>query len=129
MRRAGGSVFPATLLIVVCATRAAALTDLVPTGLTPLGTLIAGQSLSMTLTISNPSATDATPDSYPYWFDNVYLSTDAVFGGGDTVVSGSFRTFLAAGTSYSSTESASIPNVAPGPYYLILHADDGARVT
>ena len=99
---------------------AAALPDLVPTALTPAGTLIAGQSVNISFTIANQG--DATAN--PIWSDRVYFSSDAVIGGGDTNVGqdGHFSAVLA-GANYSDGFSINVPNVAPGSYFLILRAD------
>jgi hypothetical protein len=94
--------------------------DLTPTNLTIPGSATTNTSISVSWTIENAGSGAATPN----WDDQIYFSTDAVLDNGDTQIGGKLRTVaLGAGASYSDTASASIPNVAPGSYYILLKTD------
>jgi hypothetical protein len=94
--------------------------DLIVTAVGPTAG-IAGQSLAVTWTVKN-QGTASIPDG---WIDRVFLSTDAVLDGGDTLIvaAGYFGGALAAGSSYSTGQTITLPNVPPGTYYLIAYAD------
>ncbi|TAK33737.1 MAG: hypothetical protein EPO21_11995 [Chloroflexota bacterium] len=100
--------------------------DLVATNLTAPMAGIAGRPISVAWTVTNQGATDAEP----FWNDRVYLSTDTALDGTDVfVASVSHGVTLTAGSSYSVSQSVTVPKVAPGDYYLILRTDMYDAVT
>ena len=79
-----------------------------------------GQALSMTWTVTNPGA-GATEVST--WYDKAYLSTDTTLGG-DTYLGAFLHSgALAAGASYSQSQSVTLPQDISGPYYLLVVTD------
>ncbi len=58
------------------------------------------------------------------WYDNLYLSQDAILNPEDMLISSLWHTdSLATGGSYNATFSPAIPAVVPGTYYLIAVAN------
>jgi subtilase family serine protease len=69
------------------------------------------------------------PTSAPYWYDAVYLSTDAVLSGNDTYLGQRQNlSFLDVGESYLSSLSVSLPRGLSGDYYLLVRTDSGQQV-
>ncbi|TAK36653.1 MAG: hypothetical protein EPO21_01945 [Chloroflexota bacterium] len=94
--------------------------DLTPTAFSGPSTAMPGQSLPLTWTVKNQGNQESTPS----WQDRVYLSTDNVYDSGDAYVTLFTReTPLTAGNSYTVTQSALLPKVVAGNYYLILLSD------
>lgn len=86
----------------------------------------AQQDFSVTWTVKNQAFGDASGP----WKDRVYLSTDETLGEGDTlVVDLTVPSGLAAPFSYTQTQNARLPIVAPGVYYLIVRTDAEDAVT
>jgi len=99
--------------------------DLVPTLFTAPSSAVAGQGISISWTVKNQGNGSAGPS----WNDQIYFSTDTVLDGGDTFLGNDpIGGPLAAGASYNAGGSVTIPNVAPGNYYLLLATDPGNGV-
>src|SRR6266404_4300318 len=132
MSRARTIYIRALLVVAVTAEERAALgsPDLVPTALTPPASAVAGQSISITWTVTNQGGDPANPN----WWDRLYLSTDNVISGDDTVIQDNngdaiHTSTLAAGASYDNTETVSLPGgLSPGTYYVIVRTDVNSSV-
>jgi YD repeat-containing protein len=99
--------------------------DLVAADLTAPAAVRAGEVVSLRWTVSNPGSGGAKAP----WMDAVYLSANPVCCAGDTAVATVNHTAaLAPGASYVQTKSVTIPNQAPGNYFLILKVDKGGAV-
>jgi hypothetical protein len=99
--------------------------DVVPTAFTAPPVVDVREPVSFSWTVSNAG----TGTAHPSWNDQLYLSTDKVYGTGDVqVLTQSRATALAAGTSYSVTKTAVMPNVAAGSYFLLLRLDNGTSL-
>ncbi|MBZ4423318.1 CARDB domain-containing protein [Myxococcus sp. RHSTA-1-4] len=99
--------------------------DVVPTAFTAPSVADVREVVTFTWTVANAG----TGTAHPSWNDQVYLSTDEVYGMGDVqVLSQSRSTALAAGESYSVTKTATLPNVAAGDYFLLFRTDNGAAL-
>lgn len=86
-----------------------------------------GQMFNVSWTGSNDSAAMSNSAS---WSDTVYLSTNTTFEPGDTLIGGSIRNGqLASGQTYGGNANVTIPNIAPGNYYLFVNADSGGHVS
>ena len=86
----------------------------------------AQQDFAVTWTVKNQAFGDAAGP----WKDRVYLSADETLGEGDTLlVDLTVPSGLAAPFSYTQTQSARLPIVAPGVYYLIVKTDAEDAVT
>jgi subtilase family serine protease len=95
--------------------------DLTPTALTPNGPIIAGQVLDVSWTVKN----QGTGEARAAWLDGLYLSTDNVLDGSDTLLTQTWKSEnVAAGASYTQTQNVLLPGVPAGSYYLIVKADD-----
>jgi len=82
-------------------------------------TVAAGGSISASCYVYNQGNTSAATSNVGY-----YLSTDAVWDAGDTYLSYSSGSTLAAGTSSSRSASLIIPGgTTPGAYYILYYAD------
>ncbi len=85
-----------------------------------------GQTFNVSWTGGNNSAAMTSSAS---WSDTVYLSSDATLALGDTPIGSVIRSGqLASGQTYSANANVTIPNVAPGNYYLIVNADNGGHI-
>ncbi len=94
--------------------------DLTPTGLSAPASATTAQQVEVGWTVLNQGAGTAQP----VWYDNLYLSTDAVWDTSDTNLVSAYRPFvLGSGTSYAVTTTVAIPNVPAGSYYLLARAD------
>jgi YD repeat-containing protein len=96
--------------------------DLAPTALTAPTVVSPRQPIAVSWTVTNRG----TGAAVPRWNDVVYLSTDSVCCAADEIVAALEITAVAgAGQSYTRTQTATVPRVPAGPYYLIVSADDG----
>jgi YD repeat-containing protein len=95
--------------------------DLVPTALTAPTVVSPRQPISVSWTVTNRG----TGAAVPRWNDVVYLSTDSVCCAVDEVVAALEITGVAAGQSYTRTQTATVPRVPAGQYYLIVSTDNG----
>lgn len=78
------------------------------------------QDLAVTWSVKNQAFGDATGD----WVDTLYLSEDETLDEADVqVLQFNQKGGLAAPFAYTQTQSAEMPIVAPGVYYMILHTD------
>jgi RHS repeat-associated protein len=97
--------------------------DLIVSAATAPETGVARGKVDVSWTVKNQGTVSAPTD----WYDYVYLSTDNIFGDGNdySVISQfiSAQTPLAADGSYTINSSVTLPNVAPGNYYLLFEAD------
>jgi subtilase family serine protease len=96
--------------------------DLAPTALTAPATVSPRQSIAVSWTVANRG----TGSAVPRWNDVVYLSTDSVCCAVDEAVAALEITAVAgAGQSYTRTQTATVPRVPAGQYYLIVSTDNG----
>ena len=96
--------------------------DLAPTALTAPTAVSPRQPITVSWTVTNRG----TGSAVPRWNDVVYLSTDSVCCAVDEVVAALEITAVAgAGQSYTRTQTATVPRVPAGQYYLIVSTDDG----
>ncbi len=96
--------------------------DLRPTAFTGSTTVVgAGTQMTVSWTVVNEGGSTANQP----WYDCPFFSTDPVIDGGDTALGCVQHTAnLAAGDTYSVIDQVvTIPNVAPGTYYLLLRTD------
>jgi subtilase family serine protease len=84
----------------------------------------AGLTIVVKPTTSNMGAA-ASPSSSTA----IYLSTDAVLDGGDTLLGSRAVPGLPVGTSSTGSTSITIPSIPPGTYYLIAKADGPNAIT
>jgi subtilase family serine protease len=110
--------------------------DLAVTSFTGPATAGPQQLVSLSWTVRNGGTATAT-GSYSggccgdyRWYDGVYLSTDATWDAADTYV-GNVATAnqyaLAAGASYTATNTFQLPAAAAGSYYLVVKSDYTGR--
>jgi subtilase family serine protease len=98
--------------------------DLIVSATTAPETGVARGKVDVSWTVKNQGTVSAPAD----WYDYVYLSTDNIFGTNDSLVAYQYiseQTPLAADGSYTIDSSVTLPNVAPGNYYLLFKADGG----
>src|SRR5439155_603194 len=95
--------------------------DLMPVRLVAPGTVSAGQAVPVTCVVTN----QGSGGGLGYWYDGIYLSTNAVLNADDRPVSYVFQnhTVTPSGT-YSWTNTITIPQLAGGLYHLFVVADD-----
>lgn len=81
-----------------------------------------GQNLNVQWTTVNNSSKSTLP---PYWYDALYLSLDTNWNPGSDILVKQWKQNgpLLAGNSYSSSQSALLPNGLNGNYYLIMVTD------
>ena len=107
--------------------------DLVTTSVLGPTNAIAGQAINVTWTVANEGVNVTSSD---YWYDGIYLSTNAVFNPDGSVLLGNYGYFGGLGLTSSYTQSGSftisanlIPtNIAYATYYLFVDADAGNHV-
>ncbi len=84
--------------------------------------IVASDTIEVSWEVANSGAITAAAE----WFDSVYLSTDDQLGWGDTrlgyVLQSAHRP-LAPGAQYSTQLNVTVPQAAPGTYYLLFAAD------
>lgn len=97
--------------------------DLVVTSVTAPATGVSQGPATISWTVMN-NETSPAPAS---WYDRVYLSTSATLFSGSTYSAGDYATGsntpLAAGASYTRTQSVTLPNVPAGDYYVFVYTD------
>jgi hypothetical protein len=103
------------------------LPDLSPVSVGWTGQPVAGQSLTLTMTVTNIGSGFASG----VWDEAFFLSTNATTNG--AVAGGSFTPFAVSRTvdtnsSYTNSHTVTLPNVPPGVYYLIGVADIANQV-
>src|SRR5262249_29241961 len=90
--------------------------DLVPVSILAPTAAVPGRQIEITARVENRAG-----DALPSWTDRVYLSTDEIFDASDIVLADVGQSqALPAGLAYSWTQRITLPNVAPGAYFLIL---------
>jgi subtilase family serine protease len=98
--------------------------DLTVSSASAPGSAVAGQSISVTWTVGNQSATVPAPGK---WTDSVYLSDNQVLDGSDLSIfsiSEASNSPLVPGGSYTVTQNVTLPaNAAPGTHYLLFKTD------
>jgi len=83
-----------------------------------------GATITIKDTTKNRGTVSANPSTTKY-----YLSTDTVFDGGDTEISGHAVDTLAAGASFNGTATWTIPTgTTKRIYYIIARADGGGVI-
>lgn len=96
--------------------------DLAPTALTAPATVSPRQPIAVSWTVTNRG----TGSAVPRWNDFVYLSTDSVCCAVDEIVAAvELTAVVGAGQSYTRTQTATVPRVPAGQYYLIVSTDNG----
>ncbi len=98
--------------------------NLVPTAITVPSTGNSGQDLSVSWTVKN-NGSNAPYESL--WNDKIYISTSSTFDANTATLLGTYYktsgTSLSVGTSYTETESYTLPNGISGNYYVYVVAD------
>jgi hypothetical protein len=84
----------------------------------------AGGGISVSYTVKNQGNAIA----FATWTDRVLLSTDASFGGDTEIGAFVHGTNLGVNVSYSATQSATLPVVSPGTYYLFFQTDSADAI-
>jgi PKD repeat protein len=99
--------------------------NLVPTALSCASTANSGEDISVSWTVANNGA------NAPYellWNDKIYISTSSSFDTNNATLLGTYYkydgTLLSVGSSYTATESYTLPNGIAGVYYIYVVADD-----
>lgn len=98
------------------------LPDLVVTDADAPATAAVGEHIAVSFTVTNQGTFAAPAD----WYDAVYLSDDAVYDAGDTLLTYRWAgpdTPLAVGASYTANVNFTIPNTPTGAKYLLFYAD------
>ncbi|MEI7902356.1 MAG: CARDB domain-containing protein, partial [bacterium] len=99
--------------------------DLVPTNLMWTGEAVAGRPLTLVGVVTNQG--NGTAQSG--WTDYVYLSSNAVWDAQDIYLGNRTPSqSVAAGASYTWTNTVTLSQWQPGAYYLIVKADAGSAV-
>lgn len=97
--------------------------DLVVSSVTGSTTGVSGQQATVNWTVRNEGTGQAVAD----WYDYVYLSTDGVLDGSDTILSWSWtggHTPLATNGIYDASATVTLPaGLADGDYYFIVVTD------
>ncbi|GAB1542484.1 hypothetical protein NUACC21_51580 [Scytonema sp. NUACC21] len=100
--------------------------NLVVTDITTKTTATWGESINVSWTVNNIGTGTALAD----WFDYIYLSQNPTLDSGDIYLgnsSAASQSPLDAGTSYTLNRNISIPDVAPGTWYLLIAADNNGN--
>jgi hypothetical protein len=94
--------------------------DLVVTVLTAPASVSTGQAISVSWTVQNQGSGDALGS----WYDGLYLSTDAILDGSDTLISSQNQAGpIASGGSYTKTANWTVTKIPAGTYYFIVKTD------
>ncbi|MCX6925400.1 MAG: PKD domain-containing protein, partial [Verrucomicrobia bacterium] len=97
------------------------LPDLSAGNLASSGTAVSGQSIQARYSVTNRG----TLGLEAMWNDTFYFSSNAVWDAQDTTLASvSMNQALAAGASYSATNTLTLPRWPAGNYFLLLRADD-----
>jgi len=98
--------------------------DLVVSWVTAPSSAVLGEQVEVSWTVRNQREVPASAD----WYDRLYVSDDMIYGYGDTYVHGEWiwdQTPLAAGDSYTITQTVAIPDSTLGSRYLLFVTDAG----
>jgi subtilase family serine protease len=82
-----------------------------------------GDNVQVSWTVTNQGTVASNAD----WYDSIYISDDAVFDASDRYVTDRWagnNTPLAAGASYSATQTIALPSTTAGSRYLLFVGDD-----
>src|SRR5262249_45514378 len=94
--------------------------DRVPSSLTAPATVLTQAPVTVSWTVENQGTGTAAPGRN----DDLWLSTDTVLGAGDIFLTEQAQPGgLAVGASDTATRTFTVPNVAPGNYFLLLTVD------
>ncbi len=103
--------------------------DLVPSSVSSASTGNSGQPISVSWTVTNSGA------NAPYeslWKDKVYISTSSSFNINSATLIGTYYKLsgssLSVGSSYTATETYTLPNGISGSYYIYVFADADSMV-
>ncbi|WP_013334633.1 CARDB domain-containing protein [Gloeothece verrucosa] len=99
--------------------------DLTVSNLSAPQNLTVNAPTTVTWTVNNPSQVTAPAT---YWYDTFYLSDDPIYDNTDTYITDfgtGTNTPLAANSSYTQTQTLTIPNSRLGSHYLLVVADRG----
>ncbi len=95
--------------------------NLVVSSITPPTSAFSGEPTQVSWVVTN---TGAGGTSSTYWVDNVYLSLDRTLDTSDILLASIPNpSYLAAGASYQSSATVTLPQGISGPYYIIVYAD------
>ena len=95
--------------------------DLAPASIVVPAAMSPGQAVAVVCVVTNTGNGSANG----YWYDTIYLSSNVVLSAGDRPLTYVYRTHsVTAAGSYAWTNTVTIPEVAGGPYYLFVVADD-----
>ncbi|WP_461042274.1 CARDB domain-containing protein [Spirosoma harenae] len=91
------------------------------TGTILSGSAIAGGTLTVQWTVKNNSSSSTIT---PYWYDGIYLSTNPILDASDVLLAPVYNDRpLAAGGTYTKTQTIVLPNEASGTLYLLVNVD------
>src|SRR5215831_1430022 len=100
--------------------------DLTPTALTFPGAAAAGHAISLSWTVQNRGTGPAVGS----WTDKIYLSaSQTCCSGASSLGAWVHASALGSGGSYTETRSVTIPNVAPGTYYVTVWTDASGQLS
>jgi len=100
--------------------------DLTPTALTVPGAAAAGHAISLSWTVQNRGTGPAVGS----WTDKIYLSaSQTCCSGASSLGAWVHASALGSGGSYTETRSVTIPNVAPGTYYVTVWTDASGQLS
>ncbi len=97
--------------------------NLVVTSATAPDSALTNGTAALSWTVTNQGT---APASNSYWYDYVYLSPDDTYDGSDDFLTSAYVSSsppLAAGGSYTRSQSVAIPGLTAGDYYLLFVAD------
>ncbi|TAK35367.1 MAG: CxxxxCH/CxxCH domain-containing protein [Chloroflexota bacterium] len=100
--------------------------DLVPTTFNAPSTGVSGKPIQFSWIVANQGTFGANPP----WSDRVYFSVDGFFDATTPILLGVGQSqALSVGGTYDvGTQSAVLPRVAPGTYYLVLSVDYASKI-
>jgi len=96
--------------------------DLVVTEATAPASAIVGQKINVSWTVANQGEAWA----YSAWYDSVWISTDPFVDNWDKLagqVDQAAHRMLAAGATYTTSRTVTVPNVGVGDFYILFVAD------
>ncbi|HLH54565.1 MAG TPA: CARDB domain-containing protein [Verrucomicrobiae bacterium] len=120
-----GTINHAALAVPITLLAPAGLPNLVPISLIAPPSVLPGGSIQVVYTVTNAGPTTVPTPSSGFWFDGLWLSTNAVLDSSANAVGSQFVTGpVPNGTTYTETNSIFVPTTPPGSYYLILQVDE-----
>src|SRR5439155_696398 len=95
--------------------------DLAPVSISAPAVVSGGQAVPVACVVTN----QGNGSAIGYWYDGIYLSTNAVLNASDRPLDYTYQNHsVAAGGSYAWTNSINIAQLVGGPYNLFVVADD-----